>query len=98
MKKQPFREEFAGKHPHMRPTVANLISALLLFLLVNSMALAENRYISDQLEVQIFSGEGVEHPVVATLSAGNKVELLSSNSGNGFSNTSQPRNAAVRAT
>ncbi len=85
MKKQPFRVEIAEKKLHMRPIASNLIPLLLLLLLANTAALAETRYISDQLEVQIFSGEGVEHPVVTTLPGGKEVVLLSSNGGSGFS-------------
>jgi SH3 domain protein len=85
MKKQPFRRQFAVNQPHMRLTVSNFTAALLLLLLVTTTAQAETRYISDQLEIQLFSGEGVEHPVVTTLPIGEKVELLSSSSDSGFS-------------
>ncbi len=88
MKKQPFRVKYAGKNLFMRPTVCKLTALLLL--LVSTTALAETRYISDQLEIQLFSGEGIDHPVVTTLPIGNKVELLSSNPDSGFSKVRTP--------
>ncbi len=83
MKKQPFRVEFAGKNLLMCPTVSKL--TFLLLLLLSTTALAKTQYISDQLEIQLFAGEGIEHPVVTTLPIGDKVELLSSNPDSGFS-------------
>jgi SH3 domain protein len=59
--------------------------SLVLLLLLSASALAETRYVSDELKINLRRGEGVGYKIVRTLPAGTPVEILGSNSENGYS-------------
>lgn len=63
--------------------VKRVIPLLLLFVIGGVQA--ETRYITDQTHITLRAGEGTDHKIQRMLPAGEKVELLSTNPGTGYS-------------
>jgi SH3 domain protein len=59
--------------------------SLVLLLLFGASALAETRYVSDELKINLRRGEGVGYKIVKTLPAGTPVEVMGTNPDNGYS-------------
>jgi SH3 domain protein len=58
---------------------------LILLAVATAQATAETRYVTDQLEITLRSGESLKHRIVRMLPSGTALEVLSSNSGTGYS-------------
>jgi SH3 domain protein len=59
--------------------------SLILLLLFGQAALAETRYVSDDLKINLRRGEGVGYKIVRALPAGSPVEVLGTNADSGYS-------------
>jgi SH3 domain protein len=59
--------------------------SLVLLLLFSASALAETRYVSDELKINLRRGEGIGYKIVRALPAGSPVELLGTNKDSGYS-------------
>jgi SH3 domain protein len=58
---------------------------LVLLLLFGASALAETRFVSDELKINLRRGEGIGYKIVKTLPTGTPVEVLGTNPDNGYS-------------
>lgn len=65
--------------------MTRMIPLLLLLLLAASHAAADTRYVTDQLEITLRTGESLRHKIVRMLPSGAQLEVLSSDSGSGYS-------------
>lgn len=65
--------------------MTRMIPLLLLLLVAASHAAADTRYVTDQLEITLRTGESLRHKIVRMLPSGATLEVLSSNSGSGYS-------------
>lgn len=62
-----------------------------LMLLVTAMAEAQTRYVTDQLEVTLRSGESTQHRIITMVQSGTRLELLGSNSETGYAHVRTPQ-------
>jgi len=64
--------------------VKNAITLFLLSLLVSGTALAETRYVSDNLEITMRSGKGTSYGITRMLRSGTAVEVLEEDKDSGY--------------
>lgn len=59
-------------------------ASLLLLLVLSSLAQAETRYVSDQLEITLRSGTSTKHQILRVLQSGTPVEILKEDPDSGY--------------
>lgn len=68
-----------------------ILPALMLSsLIAGAPALAESRYVTDDLEVTLRQGESTGHRIISMLKSGTQVEVLSTNKATGYSKVRAP--------
>jgi len=67
-----------------------ILLGFVLLVLVNGLAAAETRYVSDRLEIQMRTGKGNQYRILRMLPSGTPLEVLETDQENGYSRVRTP--------
>lgn len=67
-----------------------ILPVFILLVLVNGLAAAETRYVSDRLEIQMRTGKGNQYRILRMLPSGTPLEVLETDKENGYTRVRTP--------